>query len=174
MVPSRNECLSLFEELKVPENVRQHCIAVETVAEKLASIIFGNGSKKAEICARAALLHDICKLSSPSHSDDGAKLVERRGWNELAKPIRNHALHKALEAELSTEDKIVYYADKRVIGNKIVSLQDRLSYIRKRYGTDNGTDNEMLQKIIKSEEKANEIEKELMQIAGADIRKIGL
>ncbi len=70
------------------------------------------------------------------------------------------AAEAILNGELKTlEEKIVYYADKRVLGGKIVSLKERFDYLKERYGLKN---KEMKKNIEKSYPKVVELEKELL------------
>ncbi|MCG8566758.1 MAG: HD domain-containing protein [Desulfobacterales bacterium] len=89
----------------------------------------------------AALLHDITKTRSfetgELHSASGGELLTRMGYPEVGNIIRQHVvLDEGWEAGPITESEIVNYADKRVLHDKVVSLDRRLTYIKKRYGKD--------------------------------------
>ncbi|PIN70872.1 hypothetical protein COV94_00845, partial [Candidatus Woesearchaeota archaeon CG11_big_fil_rev_8_21_14_0_20_57_5] len=130
MIPSREQCLRVLDEM--PENVKQHCFAVEAIAVREAERLGAD----VKLCSRAALLHD-CRRLSPEHADVAADLVAAKCWPELATAIRRHPLHCILTDPPHTmEERIVFYADKRVIGSKEVSLDERLSDIVERYGKD--------------------------------------
>ena len=58
--------------------------------------------------------------------------------SEIADIVGEHVRLKNYELNGSySEKEIVFYSDKRVNHDRIVSLEDRLAYILERYGKDN-------------------------------------
>ncbi len=58
------------------------------------------------------------------------------GFLEISEAIRKHSLYKLDEKEIrpeTTEEKIVFYADKRVVDDRITSLEERFEDLTKRY-----------------------------------------
>ena len=89
-----------------------------------------------DLVSRACLLHDIAKVEeikgNGKHNKIGEKMLSQEGYKELGKFCHNH--YFGLEKKLKTlEEKILSYADNRVIGDKIVKLQTRLDDLNKRY-----------------------------------------
>ncbi len=86
-----------------------------------------------------SLLHDIGKTESlvtgEDHAKKGAEIVKSSGYYELVPIVENHVrlLERELEEPLD-EIKIVNYADKRVLHDKIVTLEHRFEDLRIRYG----------------------------------------
>jgi len=71
------------------------------------------------------------------HADITAKILYERGFTETAELIRLHRsdyIVKQPGAFDSIEKKIIYYADKRVKHDEIVSLKERFRDGRERYG----------------------------------------
>ena len=140
MIPSREECFRLLREFRVPENVMRHTLQVNRIALYIGRKLLENGIKvDLELVDRASLLHDIDKIltlgKKPGHGDVAESLLKERGFPEIGEIIRKHRLFMILNNELRTwEEKLVYYADKRVLGDRIVSLDERMNYLRRRYG----------------------------------------
>ena len=84
-----------------------------------------------------ALLHDICKydsiLAGGDHARMGAELLCARGYPEVASIIGQHV---RLESFAITAALVVNYADKRVMHDKVVSLDVRFNDLMQRYGSD--------------------------------------
>lgn len=99
------------------------------------------------------------------HADAGAQILLERGEKELARVIRKHKFAQILDEEdpLQTwEEKLVYYADKRVKHDQIVSLLDRLEDGRARYAfTPKAQEDSARAEIL-----ILELEKELCVVAG--------
>lgn len=72
------------------------------------------------------------KYAGMHHALAGAKILEERGFPEIAKLIEKHRYLQIIEGFNSWEEKILYYADKRTKHDKIVSLKERLEDGRKR------------------------------------------
>ena len=156
IIPSKEECLSILNKNKTPSNVIEHCKAVCKVAEEIAGNLIKKGvGVKKDLVVASALLHDV-EREKKDHIAAGAKLIKSLGFPEVAKVIRKHSLYKVenpARQPKTYEEKIVFYADKRVKGNKIVSLEERFSDLKKRYNID----------LTKEFEFAKKIEGELLQ-----------
>jgi len=140
MVPSREECLRLLGQYQVPEHVVRHSLMVCTVALTLCRELnhSGEGLDRAKVEA-AALLHDIAKVESletgQSHSQIGAQWLSRLGFDEVGEIVRQHVvLDDGHPPDRITEAHLVHYADKRVRHTEIVSLAERFTDLRERYG----------------------------------------
>ena len=88
----------------------------------------------------AALLHDITKTRSfeteENHALTGGQVLTDLGYQQVGDLVRQHVRldSYSVHQDLS-EAVIVNYADKRVLHDRIVSLDDRMRYIQERYGT---------------------------------------
>ncbi|MFH1954981.1 MAG: HD domain-containing protein [Pseudomonadota bacterium] len=142
MIPSIRECFYLMNKYRMLENIKAHSIVVARVTRLIAHAL-----REAEIdisvklATAAALLHDIGKTSSlksrQDHSEIGRQICLKNHLDEIAPIVAEHVRLKnySLNGNYS-EKEIVYYADKRVNHDKIVGLDERLTYILKRYGRD--------------------------------------
>ena len=149
-IPSREECLATLNKNKTPSNVIEHCKAVCRVAEEVADKLMQKGiNVNKKLVTAAALLHDI-EREKDSHVAEGAKLLKSLGFPEVAEVVKKHSLYPRDDKETlpkTFEEKIVFYADKRVQGNKIVSLGERFQDLKKRYNIDLSKEFEFAKKI---------------------------
>ena len=129
-------------------NIRRHSVMVARVALQLVEGLAQNAKTEPCIPDRAlitagALLHDIaktpCLQTGGDHARAGAEICERLGYPEIARIVEEHVLlrdHDSARRKqgMFTAREVIYYADKRVRHEEIVSLEDRLEYILERYG----------------------------------------
>ena len=143
MVPNVEECLDLMDKYQMLEHIKAHSLVVATVAHLIARSLKDSGIRiSIEKVTAGALMHDIGKTSSLEsgydHSEIGRQICLDNRFNEIADIVGEHV--KLKEYHLSkgfSEKEIVFYSDKRVNHDRIVSLDDRLSYILERYGGNN-------------------------------------
>ncbi len=138
-IPTEEECFKILEERNLPKNIIAHSKSVCKVALDVADKLDKRGIKvDKNLVIAGALLHDVTRLDK-DHAKSGAELLERLGLDRVAKIVRRHGLWHHGEPSYmpeTTEEKIVFYADKRVINDKIVSLEERFKYLKERYGTE--------------------------------------
>lgn len=96
------------------------------------------------------------------HADVGAEILEARGFLEVAKIVRSHRFLQIEKGFDSWEEKIVYYADKRVKHASVVSLKERLEEGRKR----NAPETIDSKAAASLDEKVFALEKEIMDVLG--------
>ena len=155
-IPSKEECLDILNKNKTPSNIIEHSKAVCKLAEDIAEKLIKKGFKvNKRLVIAAALLHDIEK-GKDNHMIVGAKLLKSMGFPEVSEVAKKHSLYQIENKDVqprTIEEKIIFYADKRVKGNKIVSLEERFEDVKKRYGVD----------LTNEFKFAKKIEKELLQ-----------
>jgi putative nucleotidyltransferase with HDIG domain len=170
MLPSRQKCLELLHKQNLSEDLLKHSIAVEKTASFIAKKLKDSGQKiDAGLVSRAALLHDIGKAKTIAegfkrkHGEFGKEILEKEGFPDIAKIVAKHPLYQILEKQPfdSLEEKVVYYADKRVKFDKAVSLDERLGYILEKYGTDK----EKTKKILAAKPLIQKLEKQILTAA---------
>ena len=121
-------------------HIRAHSIMVAKVARVIARSLKREGmTVSVSKTTVGALLHDIGKTASLTtggdHAEMGRLICIENQFSEVADIVGEHVkiMHYSPEADLS-EKEIVYYSDKRVNHDQIVSLEERLAYIIERYG----------------------------------------
>ncbi len=168
-VPSLDECESLMKEFAVPQHIRAHSEAVRKAANSICkSILAAGGKVDADCVDRAALMHDFLKMhcvkNSCRHALEAGKILSERGFAEFGEIVRLHGLDEVLHFTKSTllEAKVVWYADKRVKHDKVVSLKERYEYLKQKYGSNGG---QAMGQILATEKPGFALEKELSLLA---------
>ena len=122
------------------DHIKAHSIQVCRVATALAAPLESQPVRiNLALLQAAALLHDITKTRSfvtgEKHASTGAELLETLGYPEVGYLIGQHVqLDAYFASAYPTEAEILNYADKRVLHDKVVSLEKRMDYIYQRYG----------------------------------------
>ena len=139
-IPTKKECIMILKENNVPDNVIAHVKAVCDFAIKIVDVLRQRGIKvNQDLVTAGALLHDIKKISNGDHVIEGYELIKSLGFPEVAEIIKKHGLYHLEQEEFSPqtwEEKIVFYADKRIKNDRIVSVEERFEYIKQRYKKD--------------------------------------
>lgn len=147
-VPSINQCLNYIDRHGMLDNIRAHSFKVARVAELLVdglSKADGSASSQPprELVIAGALLHDIAKTECLNgkcrHDTLGRDICTALGFPEIGEIVKEHVILEEFPEKLYQRGffgakEIVYYADKRVLHDEIVSIEDRLEYIIDRYG----------------------------------------
>jgi putative nucleotidyltransferase with HDIG domain len=147
-VPTIAECARLMEEHGMLPNIRHHSLVVARIADLLALRLQEKLDNDVPVpdrnlCISGALLHDIAKTpcldGSCDHALEGAVICRAQGYPEISEivaqhVILNHFADKQYRKGVFSAVEIVYYADKRVRHDEIVSLEERLEYILAHYG----------------------------------------
>lgn len=94
----------------------------------------------------AALLHDVARATGMSfHAENGAAYLRKQGYLEIAETVKPH--HDAAvwkENEPLSEAEILYYADKLVQGDRLVTLRERFERSRDKCKTEEAVKNHEL------------------------------
>ena len=139
MIHAVNKCFYLMEAYEMFDNIKKHSIMVARVSDFLIRKLTDSGyDLSAELAVSAALLHDIAKTKSikegGNHSVMGRDICLSLNMPEVAEIVMCHVLLGEEPSEKISEKHIVYYADKRVLHDQVVSLDERLAYLIPRYG----------------------------------------
>ena len=122
------------------ENIMTHSLQVCRVATWIGEQLNRQGAAiNIDLVKAGALLHDITKTRSIQtgeiHSATGAEYLVGLGYPEVSDIVRQHVkLDLYLDGGQLSEAEIVNYSDKRVLHDRIVSLNERMDYILERYG----------------------------------------
>jgi len=142
-IPGVNDCLDLMEQYHMLPNIKDHSIMVAKVAEIITNDLIAAGQELSlEMVIAGALLHDIGKTACLDNDDDhaarGLDICLAHNLETIADIVAEHVILKNYAPENGFREKeIVYYADKRVNHDQVVSLEERLAYILERYGMNN-------------------------------------
>lgn len=139
MIPTVAQCFRLMDEYRMLANIRDHSIIVARIAALLTEELQGNGRELSlPLVVAAALLHDIgktaCLDSDRDHAVYGREICLAHGFAELAEIVGGHVSFRDNSLGTFSEYDIVFYADKRVTHEQVVSLDEREVYIIERYG----------------------------------------
>ncbi|HPJ43976.1 MAG TPA: HD domain-containing protein, partial [Spirochaetota bacterium] len=129
------------------------------------------GPVSRELLVAAALLHDIAKTRSIQnremrHDLIGGEMLREMGLNEIAEIVENHVVFTGFQPDGPlTEKEIIYYADKRVMHDKVVNVHTRVDDLVERYGI-----NEKVKElIIRNKEFVLELEAKIERFMITDI-----
>ena len=169
MIPSTEICFQLMARYEMFDNIKAHSVLVARVARLIATALLDAGECiSVKKTTAAALLHDIgktaCLNSDRDHAEIGRQICIQNSLDEIADIVGQHVRLRDYSLNKNcSETEIVYYADKRVIHDEVVTLRERLSYILERYGGDRaGID----RAIRKNFDLCKEVEKKLFTKLG--------
>lgn len=166
MIPTRQECFRMMDKYQMLDNIRAHSLVVASVAHIIARSLLNAGIEiSVEKVNAGALLHDIGKTASlksgHDHSEIGRQICLENNLDEIADIVGEHVrLNKHDLNGGFSEKEVVFYSDKRVNHDRIVSLEDRLVYILERYGRNN---KERRLAITKNFQYCKKVEKKLFK-----------
>jgi putative nucleotidyltransferase with HDIG domain len=164
--PDRETCLEILKRRGVPEHIILHSLQVERVARLLTQALNQRGEAlDLGVVEAASLLHDIAKMdglkTGQNHAEAGAKILEEMGYPRVARVVRYHIVPPEGEDLLVkvTEEEVVNYADKRVMHDRVVTLEERFADLCRRYGRDDHS----RALIAAALERARQIERKIFQ-----------
>ncbi len=171
MIPARQWISDLMMQKRMPVHIVRHSCMVRMAAMMIAGALKDAGCDiDLKLVDSAALLHDICKMDSlkggGDHAAMGRELMESHGYHRIGAVIGQHIRLDAMEPD---ESMIVNYADKRVMHDKVVSLERRFLDLMDRYGTSE----QSMQRILNHYVHASEIEQVLLKVSGMDLSLLG-
>lgn len=163
----------LYKKYRTPNHVIKHMEIVADLAQEIALRLIKSG-KKLDLrrITEISLLHDLLKhktfknkkINDVELTAAALKSIARK---DLARPILTQQFDAIISKKYplkTLEEKIVYYADKRVKHNRIVALSERLRDGRIRYWG-----NKKIPAIVsKIEKKIFTLEKQLL---GREIKR---
>jgi len=171
--------------MQMPLHIQAHSKIVCEVALVLADGLQEAGVPlNRELVRASALLHDITKPRSfetgENHAQTGGELLSGLGFHEVGEIVRQHVVLDrwlppdaspvvCLEQNGPNEAEVVNYADKRVLHDQVVSLNDRMSYILHRYARTA----ERRQLMIQFWERAERLEKRIFDYLNFGPERLG-
>ncbi len=147
-IPSVTQCLQHMDDEKMLPNIRAHSLMVARVTHLLFLELSKSPQKNIplppeNLLLAGAILHDIAKTqcldSGCHHAKKGRDFCERLGYTEVGEIVREHVWLFEFSPERYRSGhfyakELVYYADKRVRHDSVVTLEEREEYILERYG----------------------------------------
>jgi putative nucleotidyltransferase with HDIG domain len=139
MIPSTQQCFDLMKQYEMLGNIKAHSIMVEKIARLIAQGLEEAGAHiSLEKITAGALMHDIgktaCLNTGGDHEAVGREICLQNHLDEIADIVGEHVRLKNYEPDGTIHEKeVVYYADKRVNDDVIVTLEERLGYILSHY-----------------------------------------
>lgn len=181
-LPTEQQCQDYFKKYLVPINILAHCRKVREFADFLALKFSEAGIPvNKEFVSRLALMHDLFKMAAiddlkPNkfhqrnfsaeeiamreelrrkypgrHEGEIAYQIFKDDFPELALSIKEY--NQQSKEKHSWEELIVHYADWRTFRNEIISLPERLAYLKEHYPGHDRWWEERWIKVRKIEEK---------------------
>lgn len=171
-IPRREECFELMKENMLP-NIYEHSIQVMNVAKAIIDNLNDRSIVNEDLIITASLLHDICKTESletkEPHDIKGAEFARKLGFYSIADIIKEHIILREFNPQGKLlEKEIVYYSDKRVMHEKIVSVEERIEDIIERYGKSD----EIIERIKVNTSLILDVEEKINKFSRADVKKL--
>lgn len=139
LIPPTHACFHLLRKVDMPDHIQAHSCLVCRVALVLTDGLITAGIDiDRRLVRAAALLHDITKPRSfktgENHAQTGGEYLAQLGFPEVGEIIRQHVtLDRYFAKEEPDAAEVINYADKRVLHDQVVPLDDRMAYILDRY-----------------------------------------
>jgi uncharacterized protein len=140
-LPSHQECLDLMEAHGMLPHIREHSFRVLEVAAFLGQALVAAGfDLHLPLIEAGALLHDLgktpCLGTAHNHALWGAAILRPLGYPEVAQVVAEHVRLEDNPGDPRPlrEAEVVNYADKRVLHDRVVTLQVRFADLMERYG----------------------------------------
>jgi len=170
VIPSREWINELMRQKAVPENIIRHSYTVRAAAVILSQALISAGYRMdMGLVDRAALLHDICKADSLREGGDhalmGRDLIKGYGYEKIGDIIGQHIWLRSMNID---EAMVVNYADKRVMHDRVVSLEKRFLDLMVRYGKNERS----MERILGHFAHASVIEQSIFQACGQDLCRL--
>ncbi len=125
-LPSEERCYEVLRGRAAAGALVAHSRAVAAVAAALATALNERGQRLClPLVVAAALLHDVAR-EQPRHAEAGAVFIEELGYARVAALVRQHMDGGAAGPVSDVgEADVVFLADKLVLGDRIVTLEER-------------------------------------------------
>ncbi len=168
-LPDVAESLDLLREHGGPPWLLSHSRAVAAVAFRIALSLRDRGEEvDPPLAHRGGLLHDLDKVASlhdgGNHGRLAGEILRGKGFPELAGIAERHVIFSLFEPAsrpTTWEERLVYYADKVVEGERVVGVEERLEALRVRYPEDKESFDRVLPLVL-------DLEREIAETTGME------
>lgn len=143
-IPNEQECAELLAKYDTPVHIISHSRKVAQVGCLLGIGLVGQRDHPLNLALLGAscLLHDIgkypCLVDGAGYHDiRGEEILQAEGYPAVARIVVQHVVLRGSKDDPIREEHIVFYADKRVVHDKVVSLEERFIYLAETYAKSN-------------------------------------
>ncbi len=173
-VPTEDECYELIRRYSMRDNIVAHSVQVMKVSLALVENIRDPSTIHAGLVRAAALLHDIaktCTIGSPELRHDliGGEIMRGLGYDAIALIVESHVVFTNFLRDGPLEEReIVFYADKRVMHDRIVTIDERVRDLAERYGIND----RVIALITENKKFILEVEDKIQRFLKKDVEEI--
>jgi alpha-ribazole phosphatase len=166
-VPTEAECAAVWSRLKISEGVIAHCVLVAELAGMLTARLNDAGlALSLPLIVAAGLLHDIAK-GQPDHAAAGAALLVGMGYPLVSAVVAKHMDIQSPGPSVDEAD-LIYFADKCVEEDRVVSLEERFERSLRRHADRPGVRKKVLERL----ESAKNIAKRIEALLGCSVEEV--
>jgi len=138
-IPSLEECDVLMRQHGMLPHIVDHSRQVMRVSLAIFDHLKTGVNLNRNLVLAGALLHDIAKTRSLAtrerHDTTGGEMLRSLGYAAIADIVEQHVFLRNFDLQGRLEEReIVYYADKRVMHDRIVTIEERINDLIHRYG----------------------------------------
>ena len=139
-IPGEKSCMALLKRYDTPDHIILHSKKVWEVGRLLGlELIKKNLTVDMDLIRASCLLHDVGKYpcirdGSGFHDIRGEQILELEGFPNVARIVVQHVILRSSLDDPIAEEHVVFYADKRVVHDVVVSLEERFEYLEDTYG----------------------------------------
>jgi molybdenum cofactor cytidylyltransferase len=136
---SSEDALYLLSALAAPDHLVRHCQAVAAVGVALAEALEGHvPALDVGLVRSACLLHDMAK-GARRHAAVGQSLLDSLGLHRLGSLVGSHMVPPSEQWGTASprEEQLVFLADKLVVDERVVGLEERTAQALSRCGRGN-------------------------------------
>jgi hypothetical protein len=92
-----------------------------------------------DLLRASCLLHDIAKYpcivdGKGWHDKRGQEMLDNEGLPRVGRIIVSHVVIRSTDGDDIREEHLLNYSDKRVVHDKVASLEERFQYLAETYG----------------------------------------
>jgi uncharacterized protein (TIGR00295 family) len=148
-IPSKAECLEILKKYNTPEQVIQHCMLVNKIAEEICSKI---KDLDTQLVIAGSMLHDIGRSINHSifHAIEGVEILRKEGIDKRILSIVQKHIGTGITKEeakklglpsgdyipQTAEEIIVSYSDNLVCGRRRCTFEETLKDFVSKFGTE--------------------------------------
>jgi putative nucleotidyltransferase with HDIG domain len=139
MIPDEEKCIAILEKYDTPPHIVSHSRRVRDIARLLGGALRARDYRlDVDLLCASCLLHDIgkypCIVNGVGRHDVlGEEILTREGFPQIGDIVSQHVFLRDPGGPIR-EEHVLFYSDKRVNHDVIVSVSDRFVYLERTYG----------------------------------------